>query len=527
MDCPGENTLLELFEGALQEGAREALLAHLDGCAACRQVVAVLTPGESPRTQTAHPTETSPGSSAKTHQVPACEPERSLVGTSVGEYEVVERIGAGGMGIVYRGRHPVIGKEVAVKVLRGELASAQGQADRLISEARAVNAIANRGVVDIFAQGRLPDGRHYVVMEYLSGQPLDALARDRAPLPAVELLPLLDELLASLTAVHAAGFVHRDLKPSNLFLVQQPDGTRFMKLLDFGLAKQMALAQEGQTRSGVAVGTPAYMAPEQIRGEPASAGTDLYALGVIAFELATGQRPFPQRDRAELMRAHLEEAPPRASALRRSVPAELDALIQRLLAKDVRQRPASAEAVRAELRRMAEDLEVSLAGAPSRTLISRLRGASRGRLAAAVAVLALLVVGAVALDLAVRAPGPEAARVDPAWAAAPVVPARPPPLVMPSAPAAPAEPPLEAPVPEERPAARGAPTARELLARAGRLSRELQRATPRGEEVDPVARLLLKEAEQSAARARTAAERRRVDALLDDLQRKYLRRGAR
>ena len=221
----------------------------------------------------------------------------SLQGMMLGEYEALEQLGEGGMGIVYRGIQPMIGKSVAIKVLRPEFADDPRQVQRLLDEARAVNSIGHPGIVDIFAFNKLPDGRQYFVMELLDGHSLEEVLRLSGKLKAYEVIPILEQAMAALDAAHGAGVIHRDLKPSNLFLVDLPDDTRVLKLLDFGLAKS-ASAPNGstpQTSTNLVVGTPAYMAPEQARGHEVSPRTDLYAMGVVAYELLTGKVPFEGR----------------------------------------------------------------------------------------------------------------------------------------------------------------------------------------------------------------------------------------
>jgi serine/threonine-protein kinase len=211
----------------------------------------------------------------------------------VGEYTVRRRIGAGGMGIVYECVHPIIGKRAAVKVLKPELAENPDLMDRLLSEARAVASIQHRSVIDIFGFGRLQDGRHYMVMEYLDGEPLDFLLHRVGRLPLAEAMDIFDAILSGLGAAHAVGVIHRDLKPSNVILVPQPDGSREVKVLDFGLAKQARPNEvTPQTVAGRVLGTPEYMAPEQARGLAIGPRTDLYAAGVLAYELVLGQVPF-------------------------------------------------------------------------------------------------------------------------------------------------------------------------------------------------------------------------------------------
>ncbi len=292
------------------------------------------------------------------------EPE-ALPGPQLGDYTIIRRIGQGGMGIVYEGVQPVIGKRVAIKVLKPHVAGDPVHVRRLLAEAQVVNAIGHRGIIDIFGFGELEDGRHYVVMEYLVGTSLDALIRGGKPLPPSMVVFILDEVLSALSAAHAKGVIHRDLKPSNIFLVSEASGNRYVKLLDFGLAKQLDPSHSGHTTR--VVGTPAYMAPEQALGEKLEPRTDLYALGVVAFELLTGRLPFESDNFAEMMRRHVEEPPPRPSTLVPSIPPALEALVLQLLAKAPADRPSSAEVARNELkavrRAMPEDTNVFAVGA--------------------------------------------------------------------------------------------------------------------------------------------------------------------
>ncbi|MCP3058943.1 protein kinase [Myxococcus sp. K38C18041901] len=281
-----------------------------------------------------------------------------LIGLKLGEYELRARVGVGGMGLVYEGIQPLIGKRVAVKVLRPELAHSTEQVERLLAEARAVNAIRHRGIIDIFGFGQVPDGRQYIVMEYLEGQPLDAVLSERTRLPVLEALPILDEVLAALAAAHGAGVVHRDLKPSNIFMVHQPDGSRYVKVLDFGLAKrgQGPTGRTAQTRTDMVVGTPEYMAPEQARGQEVGPMTDLYALGVVTFEMVTGRLPFIGSSPVDLLMKHVEARPPRPSEFVPDLPPALDAFILQMLTKDPEARPNSADALRQQLHKLRRSL---------------------------------------------------------------------------------------------------------------------------------------------------------------------------
>jgi len=296
-------------------------------------------------------------------------PKDSLIGLKLGEYELRTRVGVGGMGLVYEGIQPLIGKRVAVKVLRPELAHSTEQVERLLAEARAVNAIRHRGIIDIFGFGQVPDGRQYIVMEFLDGQALDAVLAEKNRLPVEEALSLLDEVLAALAAAHGAGVVHRDLKPSNIFLVRQPDGSRYVKVLDFGLAKrsQTPTGRSAQTRTDMVVGTPEYMAPEQARGQEVGPMTDLYALGVVTFEMVTGRLPFVGTSPVDLLMKHVEARPPRPSEFISDLPPALDAFILQMLTKDPETRPNSADALRHQLNKLRRTL-----GSPTRSNASAL-----------------------------------------------------------------------------------------------------------------------------------------------------------
>ncbi|WP_225408349.1 serine/threonine-protein kinase [Stigmatella hybrida] len=282
----------------------------------------------------------------------------ALIGMKLGEYELRQRIGVGGMGFVYDGIQPLIGKRVAVKVLRPELAQAPEQVARLLAEARAVNAIRHRGIIDIFGFGQVPDGRQYIVMEFLDGQPLDAHLAEKGRLAPTEALSILDEVLAALGAAHGAGVVHRDLKPSNIFLVREPGNSRYVKLLDFGLAKQGQgpTARTAQTRTDMVVGTPEYMAPEQARGQAVGPMTDLYAMGVVTFEMVTGRLPFTGSSPVDLLMKHVDARPPRPSEFVPELPPALDAFILQMLTKDPEARPGSADALRQQLHRLRRTL---------------------------------------------------------------------------------------------------------------------------------------------------------------------------
>ncbi len=293
----------------------------------------------------------------KTQVGPPSDPKDPLIGVRLGEYTVLEQLGAGGMGIVYRGEQPLIGKQVAIKVLRPELANDPRQVQRLVDEARAVNAVHHPGLINIFSFGETPEGAKYFVMDLLEGQSLEALLHARGRLKAWEAVPILEGALSALDAAHSAGVIHRDLKPSNIFLVDLPDHTHLVKLLDFGLAKLGAAAYGSTPQTmNVVVGTPEYMAPEQARAHDISPRTDVYAMGIVAYELLTGDVPFSCESAVETLMMQLDVVPKAPSELEPSIPEQLEKLVMRMLAKKPEDRPASASEVKRELLRIKRHL---------------------------------------------------------------------------------------------------------------------------------------------------------------------------
>ncbi len=266
-----------------------------------------------------------------------------LVGKVVGEYRVTAKLGIGGAGVVYAGVHPEIGKRVAIKCLHWRTDQSPDATRRLIDEARAVNAVRHRGIIDIFGTGTLPDGRPYLLMELLEGESLDVyLERQPLGLPVEEVTRLLDAVCDALAAAHRTGVVHRDLKPSNVFLVRSPHEPPYPKLLDFGLAKLQANFS-GDRGVSTTAGTPDFASPEQIRGRGLDWRSDVYSLGAMTFQLLTGRTPFDGGTIAEVLRKQLEAPPPRVSSLRAEVPASLDAVVLRMLQKAKEDRPSLAQ----------------------------------------------------------------------------------------------------------------------------------------------------------------------------------------
>jgi eukaryotic-like serine/threonine-protein kinase len=263
-------------------------------------------------------------------------------GVLVGEYQVEKKIGEGGFGAVYLAVHPLIGKRVAVKVLSREYSSNPQMVQRFIEEARAVNQIRHRNIIDIFSFGVLDDKRQYFVMEYLDGKPLDVVLREKGRLRPEEAIPLLRQVARALDAAHAAGIAHRDLKPENVFVSYDDDGNAFPKLLDFGIAKLLGESQRSgqhRTRTGQPIGTPYYMSPEQCLGKSVDHRTDIYSFGVMCHELLTGKLPFWAEELMNVLVMQMTQPPPRMSAMCPEIPAPLDEPVLRMLAKQPENRP--------------------------------------------------------------------------------------------------------------------------------------------------------------------------------------------
>jgi tRNA A-37 threonylcarbamoyl transferase component Bud32 len=252
---------------------------------------------------------------------------------AVPDYVVGERLGAGGFGEVFRARHAVIEREVAIKILHAKYSKDPEAVARFVAEARAVNKISHAGIVEVFDFGELADGRQYCVMELIRGRTLRDVLRERSRLPLAEALPILRGIAEALDAAHAAGIAHRDLKPDNVFVV---DGGG-VKLIDFGLAK-LVDEEAPLTKTGSVFGTPAYMSPEQCRGKRVTTATDAYSLGVVTYQVLVGEPPFGG-DALELALHHLNDDAPAPSSRQGELDARVDRVVLALLAKDPAQRP--------------------------------------------------------------------------------------------------------------------------------------------------------------------------------------------
>ena len=288
---------------------------------------------------------------------PTLETMPLLVGEVVGEYRIDSVLGRGGMGYVYGAVHTVIGKRAAIKVLNRELSLNPEAVERFVTEARAVNQIGHPNIVDVFGFGATDDGRQFMVMEWLRGQTL-AERQHEGPLDVPAICRILDAIASALEAAHAEHIAHRDLKPDNVFLSTIKGGGEAVKLLDFGIAKLLGTdeVRMERTRTGFMMGTPAYMSPEQARGKDVDHRTDIYSLGVIAYELFCGTPPFFHETAMDMVVAHMHSTPAAPSESRPGLSEAIDTLVLGMMEKHAGDRPSVAD-IRASL------AEIS-AGAP-------------------------------------------------------------------------------------------------------------------------------------------------------------------
>jgi eukaryotic-like serine/threonine-protein kinase len=272
-----------------------------------------------------------------------------VVDRTVGNYVVEREIGRGGMGVVYLARHLSLGRRAAIKVLRPEAGGDPLQVQRFFNEARATSEIRHAHIVEVLDFGTLPDGGpSYLIMEWLEGRSLTEALRAAPRFALPRALRVASAIGRALGAAHARGIVHRDLKPDNVFLVERDGEPDFVKVLDFGIAKLLGerAASQLATRTGELVGTPSYMSPEQCRGLPVDPRTDVYALGVILYEMLTGRLPFQAAGLGDLLLAHMIDPPPPLDA---GVPARVAQAVMRALEKDAARRFARMDELLREL----------------------------------------------------------------------------------------------------------------------------------------------------------------------------------
>ena len=290
----------------------------------------------------------------------------------IGQYRILRKIGAGGMGLVYLGEHTLLRRRAAIKTLLPTVAANHEIVERFFNEARATSAIADPGVIQIFDFGYHVDGTAYIVMELLEGEALSARLDRLGVLPLGDALRFARQIAGSLAAAHARDIVHRDLKPENIFLVRDSEaqGGERTKIIDFGVCK-MGAGDPMLTEVGAMIGTPVYMSPEQCRGSgDVDARSDIYSFGCLLFHLITGRPPFVGDASGELIVAHIQEPPPAASQYVPELPPEVDALLASCLAKEPDDRFASMTALYNALGELMVHAEAvaPAAAAPKRTV---------------------------------------------------------------------------------------------------------------------------------------------------------------
>jgi eukaryotic-like serine/threonine-protein kinase len=347
-----------------------------------------------------------------------------------GRYKVETVLGEGGMGVVYRCVHTIIGKKLALKVLRADLARDTEVTERFLNEAKAASAIGNPHIIDISDFGQFADGAAYFVMEFLTGRALNGVGDDGQRMSMSRILNVARQLGEGLAAAHAAGIVHRDLKPDNIFLIERGAEKDFVKILDFGIAK-VSTAEGKLTRAGAVFGTPHYMSPEQAAGTSVDARGDIYSVGIILYELVSGKVPFDADNFMGVLTQHMYKPPP---VLRDSTPNPellpdgLEAIVMKCLAKRPEQRYQSMREFVADIDKVVAGLRPAAARERSEDLTepgsyyddvasSRPARQKKGPLLLLGAAALILVVGGAAL-VARRRP-PAAASAQPSVAALP------------------------------------------------------------------------------------------------------------
>jgi serine/threonine-protein kinase len=303
--------------------------------------------------------------------------------TIAGNWRTDEVIGSGAMGTIYRATQVSLGKTVVIKLLHKHLSGDPTLKKRFHREAKAASLLNHPNCIQVIDFGQQDDGAFYIAMEHVDGVDLAELIYEQFPLDPVRTIRILKQVCAALDEAHANGVLHRDLKPENVMVSERRNQPDFVKVLDFGIAKLQEGSGEGgastfQTVAGVVCGTPEYMSPEQARGEKLDGRTDLYALGIVLYQMLTNELPFEADSALGVVTKHLSEKPKPPRQHHPAVPPSLEALCLQLLEKDRNRRPQTALDVTAELNRIERELEAQaretmVAGRPSDRTVVELR----------------------------------------------------------------------------------------------------------------------------------------------------------
>jgi serine/threonine-protein kinase len=277
-------------------------------------------------------------------------PQDPFIGRDIlnGKYQILQKIGSGGMGSVYKALEPEMNRMVGVKILHPKLANRKDLVSRFRREARAMSQLTHPNTVKVFSFGELDDGPLYIIMEFLEGKNLNQTVRSEGPFATDRALPILIQACGALDEAHKAGIIHRDLKPENIFLVQSAGLRDYPKVLDFGLAKvgerQMRPGSVILTQEGMVFGTPEFMSPEQAQGRSLTAASDIYSLAVILYEVLTGKLPFDAKNAMDYIQLHVTGKPTPLSQRvpGKTFPALLEQVLDRALAKRPEDRFATA-----------------------------------------------------------------------------------------------------------------------------------------------------------------------------------------